>query len=189
VTGPHPPWLATKLLSLIVHADERDALLGDLVEEHGLRALVSPPSAARWYCKQAIRSLPILLRRRARRSRWTSTVAIALAAYTVVGALNAFGNSAVEWWLDGSVSPNRSTSALIGLLAISGGAYLASRVRPFAGEVVGGLVLVVAVVMLVFPVDAAPPWYQLTFLILGPLAARFGSAAAARGTTSRAQRS
>jgi hypothetical protein len=40
--------------------------------------------------------------------------------------------------------------------------------------------------MLLFPLDASPVWYQLTFLILGPLAAHLGSAAA---TPTRGQRS
>jgi drug/metabolite transporter (DMT)-like permease len=186
VTGPHPPWLAMTLLTGIIHADDRDALLGDLFEEHALRASASPTSAARWYWNQTIHSMPILLGRRARRSRWMSTLAIAIGAYLVVGALNAVGTSALEWWLVGFASPNRITSALVGLLAISAGAHLASRVRSTAGKVVGGLVMVVAVVMLLFPLDASPVWYQLTFLILGPLAAHLGSAAA---TPTRGQRS
>ena len=186
MTGPHPPWLAAKLLSGVTHTDERDALLGDLFEEYGARASASPPAAARWYWHQTIRSMPILLGRRARHGRWISTLAIAIAAYVLVGALNAIGSSLVGWWLGGSVLPSRIPSAVVGLVAISSGAHLASRVRRSAGEVVGGLVIVMAVVMLLFPMDASPVWYQLIFLILGPLAAHLGSAAA---TPTRGQRS
>lgn len=178
VSGPHPPWLAAKLLSGVIHRNERDALLGDLCEEHAARAAVSAPAAARWYWNQAIRSLPILLGRRARHGRWLSTLAIAIAAYVVVGTLNAIGTFLVVRQIDGLAVPSRFASAIVGLLAISSGAHLASRVRPSAGPVLGGLVVLVTVAMLWFPVDASPVWYQLTFLVLGPLAAHLGSAAA-----------
>lgn len=179
MTGPHPPRLAAKLLSGVTLASERDALLGDLCEEYVARASASPPAAARWYWKQTIRSWPILLGRRARHGRWLSTLAIATAAYVVVGVLNAAGSSMLAWWLGGSVPLGQIPSAIVGLVAIGGGAYLASRLRPSAGDVVGGLVVVMAVSMLLFPMDASPVWYQLLFLILGPLAAHFASAAAA----------
>jgi hypothetical protein len=185
VNGPHPPWLATKLLTGVIHSNDRDALLGDLHEEYAARASASPPAAARWYWNQAIRSLPILLGRRASRGRWLSTLAIAIAAYVVVGALNAIGTWLVRW-LGGSMLAGHIPSAVIGLAAISSGAHLASRLRPSAGEVVGGLVIVMAVVMLRFPMDASPVWYQLIFLILGPLAAHLGSASA---TPTRGKRS
>lgn len=180
MTAPDPPWLAAKLLSVAIDADDRDTLLGDLLEEHASRACVSPPSAARWYWSQAIRSLPILLGRRAGRRQWISTIGIAIAAYPVVGGLNAAGMAAVQWCLDGQAPPNHIASALVGLAAISGGAHLASRIRPSAGELVGGLVMLAAVLMLLFPIDASPAWYQLIFLVLGPLAAHLGSATATR---------
>lgn len=186
MTGPNPPWLAEKLLSGIVSPDQGDALLGDLCEEHAARASASPPAAARWYWNQVFRSLPILLGRRARHGRWLSTLAIAIAAYVVVGALNAIGTSLVVWQLGGPVVPGRIPSAMVGLTAISIGAHLASRLRPSAGDVVGGLVAVVAILMLLFPVDPSPAWYQLMFLILGPLAAHLGSATA---RSTRRQRS
>jgi hypothetical protein len=178
VNGPHPPWLAARLLTGIIHTNDRDALLGDLHEEYAARASASPSAAARWYWNQAIRSLPILLGRRARRGRWLSTLAIAIAAYVVVGALNAIGTWIVMW-LGGPVLPGNIPSAIVGLVAIGSGAHLASRLRPSAGEVVGGLVIIMAIVMLRFPMDASPVWYQLIFLILGPLAAHLGSASAA----------
>jgi hypothetical protein len=176
------------LLSAILQAGERDALLGDLCEEYVARVSASRPAVAGWYWSQVLRSLPILLASRARRNRWISTVAIALAAYIVVGALNMAGNSIVERWLGGSAgSTNNVRSAIVGLIAIGTGAHLASRLRRPAGDVLGGLVMLVAVLLLLFPVDASPLWYQLTFLILGPLAAHLG-AIAMRDTTPRDRR-
>lgn len=188
MTAPDPPWLAAKLLSVAIDADDRDALLGDLLEEHASRASASPLLAARWYWSQAIRSLPIVIGHRARRRRWLSTIGIAIAAYPVVGGLNAAGMAAVRWFLDGQASPNHIASALVGLTAICAGAHLASKVRPSAGEIVGGLVMLVAVLMLLFPVDASPAWYQLIFLVLGPLAAHLGSATATRIVATPGQR-
>jgi hypothetical protein len=179
MTGPHPPRLAEKLLSGVTLAGDRDALMGDLCEEYVSRASASPSAAARWYWTQAIRSWPILLGRRASHGRWLSTLAIAIAAYVVVGALNAAGTSMVSWWLGSSVPLGQIPSAAIGLVAIGSGAYLASRLRPSAGEVVGGLVAAMAVLMLLFPMDASPMWYQLLFLVVGPLAAHLASTAAA----------
>jgi hypothetical protein len=180
MTGPRPPWLATRLVAAVLRADERDALLGDLCEEFVLRASGSPQAAARWYWNQAIRSVPVLLGSRSRRGRWISTLAIAAAAYVVVGALNALITLVVERWLGTSVSTSHVPAAMIGLSAIAGGAHLASRVRPLAGKVLGGLVMLVALLLLLFPVDASPVWYQLIFLFAGPLAAHLGSAVAVK---------
>ena len=188
MTGPRPPWLATMLLSGILQTDVRDALLGDLCEEYGLRAASSPKAAAWWYWLQALRSAPILLSARAWRGRWISTVAIAAAAYVMVGALNAAGMSIVARWLGSPLSTNYIPAAMVGLSAIGSGAHLASRIRPSAGDVLGGLVVVVAVLLLLFPVDASPLWYQLTFLVLGPLSAHLGAAAARRNITTRSSR-
>jgi hypothetical protein len=183
MSEPHPPWLASLLLSAVLQTGDRDALLGDLCEEFALRARGSQRAAARWYWTQAIRSVPALLGSRSRRGRWLSTLAIACAAYLVVGVLNAVGTSIVTRWLGGSASIDHIPAAVIGLAAIASGAHLASRLRPPAGEVLGGLVMLVALLLLVYPVDASPVWYQLIFLILGPLAAHLGSAVAVRART------
>ena len=188
MTGPRPPWLATMLLSGILQTDVRDALLGDLCEEYALRAASSPKAAAWWYWHQALRSGPILFAARAWRGRWMSTAAIAAAAYMVVGALNAAGMSIVARWLGGSLSTNYIPAAMIGLTAIASGAHLASRIRPLAGDVLGGLVVIVAVLFVLFPVDASPLWYQLTFLVLGPLSAHLGATAALRNRTTGSSR-
>ena len=171
----NPPWLATQLLCRVLAAGERDAVLGDLLEEFALRASVSSRQAARWYWSQALRSLPILLGHRARRDRWVSTAAVALAAYVIVGLLNAVGTSLVQPWLNGRGQIRYVVTAIVGLTAIAVGAHLASRVRPAAGLVLGALVMMVSLLFLVSPVDASPAWYQLTFLFLGPWAARRGA--------------
>jgi hypothetical protein len=185
VTPTLPPSCATKLLSWIVRAEERDALLGDLCEEFLLRASESPQAAAQWYWRQAIRSVPALLTGRARRGRWLSTAAVAVAAYVVVGALNAAGMSIVGRFLAASPSPSRAWAAIVGLLAIAIGAHLASRVRAAAGHLLGGLVMALAVWLSLSPADTSPLWFQLTFFIAGPLAAHLGVVLARRAVVLR----
>lgn len=116
-------------------------------------------------------------------------MAIAGAAYLFVGVLNAAGMAVVARWLGVSLSTTHLPAAMVGLIAICSGAHLASRIRPPAGHVLGGLVAVVAGLLLLFTVDTAPWWYQLTFLILGPLSARLGAAAGVRATTTGRGRS
>ncbi|HVS14544.1 MAG TPA: ADOP family duplicated permease [Thermoanaerobaculia bacterium] len=63
----HPPRLASTLLRLSAPAAERDAMLGDLEEEHALRARRQGSRvAAHWYWSQTLASLPVNLWRRAR---------------------------------------------------------------------------------------------------------------------------
>lgn len=191
MTRPLPPRLPSTLLSAIAQADQRDALLGDLHEEYLLRAAVSPQVAARWYWSQAVRSAIPLVRTRARRARWWSTLAAAIGCYVLVGALNAAGMSAIGIPVAGEASPNYFAGALVGLLAIAIGAHVASRIRPCAGEVVGAFVAIGAIALL-FSTDPSPFWYQLAFLAGGPMVARLGSVLAKRqlaiGDRSRASR-
>lgn len=166
------------MLSLIVSPDVCDAVVGDLCEEFSLRALASPTDAARWYWRQALRSLPQLCATRARDTRWLSTVAVATAAYPVVGVFNAVGMFLSARWL-GAWAANQALTAAVGLVAIGAGAHVASRIRPSAGHVLGGLVMCAALSFLLFRVDRSPVWYQVTFLLLGPLSAHLGTKTAA----------
>lgn len=183
-----PPSVPARLLSALV-GDDRASLLGDLDEEYQLRAAESPSAAARWYWAQAIRSGPFLLRDRSRRERWLSTVAIAVAAYIVVGVFNAAGLWFIAQPTTARASSDYLMMALVGLLAISAGAHLASLYRPASGRVLGGLVGLVAAMLMVSPVDASPLWYQLAFLVMGPLAAQLGASVAASYTTRTRRRS
>jgi hypothetical protein len=155
-----------------------EAVLGDLHEEFSLRARISRRHAERWYWLQAFRSLPGLCASRARQERWISTAAIAVVAYPVVGVFNAVGVAVLARWLGASATSYPAT-AMIGLAAIGAGAHVASRIRASAGRLLGGFVMIAALTFLVFPVDASPVWYQLTFLIVGPLSAHLGSTLAA----------
>jgi hypothetical protein len=174
-----PPRLPAWLLSAIIGADDHDAIVGDLWEEHALRAQVARDDAAHWFWSQTIRSVPSLLKRRAHRSRWLSTMAIATAAYLMVGTLNAIGMVLAERVLSAAPAPH-PRMAVIGLTAIAIGAHLAARVRTAAGYLLGVLVVAVAVVLQLFALDSSPVWYRLTFLVVGPMAAYAGAKVAGR---------
>lgn len=178
-----PPWLPTALLSAILSPNDQGPLLGDLCEEYRLRASTSPEAAARWYWAQVIRSCPILLWRRARRGQWLSTAGIAVAAYVGVGVLNMVAVTITAPWTVEFSSSDYVRKAVVALLAIAASAHVASRLRPHSGRVMGCLVAVVAIVLVAFPVDASPLWYQVAFLVLGPVAGHLGSVGLAAGTT------
>jgi hypothetical protein len=73
LTSPTTPPRATERLleALGADAEFRDALLGDLAEEHAIRAAYDGERAARrWYRREALRVAPHLLRDGARRLGW-----------------------------------------------------------------------------------------------------------------------
>ncbi len=177
----HPPSFPTALLSAILRLDDQGPLLGDLCEEYRLRASTSPAAAGRWYWAQVIRSCPILVWRRARHGQWLSTVGIAVVAYACVGVLNMLAVTLTEPWTVEFSSSDYVRKAVVALFAIAVSAHLASRLRRHAGRVMGYLVALVAIVLMVFPVDASPLWYQVAFLVIGPVAGHVGSVVMASG--------
>src|SRR5580658_7373033 len=89
--------VAIWILSRLVPEGERDALVGDLIEEHALRAAATSSSAAlRWALQQVCASAPPLLWARLRRAAWIATFGVALLAYTAVGVVEFFVNRAMS---------------------------------------------------------------------------------------------
>jgi hypothetical protein len=174
LTSPRVPRLAVWLLHCVLPSRDRDAVLGDLYEEYGIRATASVSAATRWYWGQVCRSVPSLVLATARRGRWLLTISIALAAYVVVGTINVAGTALVARLLDSPAATSRVSGMFVGLTAIAAGGYIAAWIRPAAAIMLGALVAIVAVVLMVSPSDTAPLWYQLTFLVCGPLAAAAG---------------
>jgi hypothetical protein len=82
-----PPRAAERLLEALgAEAEFRDALLGDLAEEHAIRAAYDGERAAgRWYRREALRVAPHLVRDGARRLGWRGVrrlAGVVLTAYT-----------------------------------------------------------------------------------------------------------
>jgi hypothetical protein len=180
VTDHRAPTLATWLLHWVLPPKDRDAMLGDLIEEYRIRSAESPTTATRWYWAQVCRSIPIIVVSVVRHRGWPLTVSIGLGVYVLVGAINVVGTAVVAQLVGVTASSSRVSGVVVGLSAIAIGGYVAGWMRRGAATVVGGLVLLVAVLLIAAANDTAPFWYQLTFLTLGPLAARTGGALSQR---------
>jgi hypothetical protein len=174
VTGRRVPTLATWLLHYVLPPEDRDAMLGDLVEEYALRASASSAAATHWYWSQVYRSIPAVLSTRIRRDNWPLTVLIALGVYVLVGIFNRVGGLLVERLLGARVPTFAPSGVIVGLTAIALGGYVAAWIRRGVTPVLSALVVIVAVMLIASPRDHAPLWYQLTFLFVGPLAAHAG---------------
>jgi hypothetical protein len=170
-------YVATWILSRFVPEGERDALVGDLIEEHALRAATTSSSAAlRWCLQQVCASVPPLLCARLRRAVWIATFGVALLAYTAVGD--------VEWIVNRMIpsSPGIGTAAnmLLGLLIpfpmVALIAYVAARFSPRAPIVLGVIMLLMVTLMTLTSAERIPTWYRIAYFLVGPAAAFIGSA-------------
>jgi hypothetical protein len=67
-------------------------------------------------------------------------------------------------------------SLLVGLTTMVIGGYFATWIRPGAGTVMAGIVMIVVAVLMATMTGGAPLWYGLAFLVVGPLAVLAGGA-------------
>jgi hypothetical protein len=169
--------MATWMLSRLVPDGERDALVGDLIEEHALRAAATSPSAALGWClQQVLASAPPLLWARLRRAVWIATVAVALLAYTAVGVVEWIVNRA----LPSSAATGTVANMLLGLLIpfpmVALIAYVAARFSSRAPIVLGAIMLLMVTLMTLTSAERIPTWYRIAYFVVGPTAAFIGSA-------------
>jgi hypothetical protein len=175
------------LLGYFLPELDRQAILGDLVEEYGIRVRsASTSNATSWYWSQVGRSIPPVLWASIRRGAWLSTVGVAIGAYVVAGMIE-FASVAVLAKLLSPVGRVFTVlSVIVGLATMALGGYFAAWVRPAAATILAGIVIIVIVVLFLTMRDSAPLWYGLTFLIFGPLAALGGGALCRVKRTGRA---
>jgi len=156
----------TRLVVRLAPAQYRDALLGDLAEERALRSAAGSPDAATlWFAHQLVASVLPLLRASIVRGVWVGTVATAVAAY-LAGAALCFGLDRACLALLGP-GPRWLPAAIIVLANIALVAYCAARIRPRAALLLAGVIFVDYSLRLLGE-PAAPTWFLLTILILGP---------------------
>lgn len=174
-----PPRLATGLLSGLVPARDREELIGDLVEEHALRARGGGDGAARWYWGQTLRTLASLAWAGFRRGGWLKTLGAVLLAFLVVNAIVMAGDVAMAVLPGAGQQTYAVLSLAVGAPAAVLGGYLAARLRRGAA---GGLAVLTAAmaVSLLATGDAAPRWYQLALIVVGPAGALLGGRLRAR---------
>jgi hypothetical protein len=169
------PPVATWLLGCLLPASDREAVLGDLVEEHAIRArTASPRTAAGWFWRQVWHSIPPMLWVGIRRGAWLTTLGVAIGAYVVAGLIEFVGVAAIARLLGPDARALPVLSAMVGLGTIGLGGYVAARIRPEAATVLAAIVMLVVGALLVTMPESAPLWYGLTFLMVGPVAALAG---------------
>jgi hypothetical protein len=164
-------------LSRLAPEGQREALVGDLMEEHALRAsAISSAAALKWCLQQVCASALPLLWGRLRRAAWIATFGVALLAYTAVGVVEFFVNRAMS-------SPSAAgpiAYALLGLIipfpTVVLIAYFAARIRRRAPFILGAIMLLMVTVMTLTSAEIVPTWYRIAYFLVGPAAALIGGA-------------
>jgi hypothetical protein len=170
-----PPRFAAWLLTQLLREHDREVVLGDLAEEYSIRRrLAHQRAAARWYRGQVYGSVPPVLWASFRRGSWAATLAVAAAAYIVIGVVEFCAVAALSTFLTAPSALSSVLNTLVGLGTMVLGAYSAAAVRPSAARVLAVIVALVVTGMIVALPDTVPLWYQLAFLFGGPLACLAG---------------
>ena len=169
------PHIAIWLLECLLPAGDRDAVVGDLVEEYALRAGASTrATVALWCWGQVARSIPLVLLSDLRRRQWIHTLGVAIAAYVAAGALESVGLAVISRLLHPDAGLAALLGVIVGLATIVLGGYVAASIRQEAAPTLAGIIFIAVAVLMVTISDSAPLWYGFTFLIAGPLAALAG---------------
>ncbi len=168
--------VALASLRLLLPASQREPLLGDLVEEYAIRARSG--SALAWLAGQVCRSVPAVLCMAVSRGPWLSTVGIAVGAWVTASAFESVAVAATLRWVGDRALLGAILSTLLGMLSMAGGGYVAALLRTGAAHVMAAVVLVVVMALMLVAGDTSPLWYQVMFLLLGPLAPLLGGALA-----------
>lgn len=163
-----PPLLPTLLLEAIVPPRDREQVVGDLVEEHALRA----GGGARWYWSQALRTAGHLTWAGFRRGQWLKTAGAVAVAYAAVAAIVMATDAAMSLLPTGGA--NAVLSLAVGLPTMVLGGWLAGGMRRSAPVALAVVTALLGLVSLVATGPAAPLWYQLALAATGPAGALLG---------------
>jgi len=175
VSHHSPAPMATWLLERVLPERDQAAILGDLIEEYELRARSTTPwMVSRWYWGQVCRSIPRMVWGSVSRGRWLPTLGVAMGAYIAAGALEFAATVAISKLLTPDALVYTVISLVVGLTTMVIGGYFATWIRPGAGTVMAGIVMIVVAVLMMTMSGSAPLWYGLAFLVVGPLAALAG---------------
>ena len=169
--------VATWILSRLAPKNERDPLVGDLVEEYALRSNTTSSSVAlRWYMKQVLASAPLLLRVRLARVAWISTIGAALLAYIAVAVAELSVDWAISNWTAGGAFAYKPLGLIILFPIVVLIGYVAGRFRRGAPILLGVMMLLVVTAMMLSTTESLPPWYGVAYFAMGPAAAFIGAA-------------
>lgn len=176
MTQNTPPSLATWLISRLLPAEDRDAVIGDLAEEYDL-VLRSGTSADAnsWYWRQTAASAGPALWWSLRSGRGLLTLGIALAAFVGASIVEFVAEFAASAFMAAGTVTRWIVSLVISLSAMALGGYVASVIRPNSARAMAVLVFAIIVALLVTRPESVPLWYGIACLPLGPLAVLSGA--------------
>lgn len=163
--------------SRLVPRSQREALLGDLAEEHALRAqAASPSAAARWYLRQICASIAPLLWARLTQSGWLATAGVALLAYIAIGLVEFLVNAAIAGVSATSHGAYNPLGMLITFPAVVLIGYFAAGFRRRAAIVLIAMMLLSVTAMTLWADEQLPTWYRVAYFLVGPAATLIGGA-------------
>lgn len=172
-----PSRLAYWILACAIPADDREAVVGDLVEEYAIRlAEGSRRRAWCWYWSQVIWGVPWLLWMPVRRSGLFGTLAVAIVACLAQAGVEFFAASTIRTL----AAPDVPTSLSIGLAAVLLSlfvvSYVAARLRPGAGVLLTVIAMVAVLAQSFAMGPSALALSHVAAAIAAPSAAFAGSA-------------
>ena len=137
--------LADWVLAGAASPEDRQAVVGDLVEEYAIRAREgSRLCASCWYWGQVVRAVPWLLWLPVRRDGWFGALAVALAACAVQAGVELVAAAVIRAFAVPGASISLSIGLMVVLVSMFVVSYAAARLRPGAGTLLT-LIAVVAV--------------------------------------------
>jgi hypothetical protein len=168
--------LADWALACAVAPADREAAVGDLIEEYAVRVRGSSPlRAACWYWGQVVRSAPWLIWTTIRRSGWFGTLCVALTACVFQAGVELSLRAAIMHLphSDG-VLPLVVTSAIV-LASLVFVSFASGQIRPGASSVLTAIALIAVGLQLLFRNGAGLSVARALFTIVaGPSAACVG---------------
>jgi hypothetical protein len=97
-----------------------------------------------------------------------------MGAYVAAGILEFVGETAISRLLAPGARAHAVLGLIVGLTTMALGGYFAARIRAGAATALAAIVMISVAILMVTQSDSAPLWYQLAFLIAGPLASFAG---------------
>jgi hypothetical protein len=167
-----PPAFACWLLESVIPVPQREAMLGDLVEEYTLRAeSASPLTASRWFWSQAFRSVPSMVWSSLRSRDWLISMSIAIGVYIVMEILEYAANLAISKFVAPQPTTQVVVAPIVFLTATSISGCIAARIRRGTTVFLALIVMITVAVLIYLKVCTIPVpwWYEFGFLTLGPL--------------------
>jgi len=163
------PKLAIRLLESLLPEENRDAVVGGLIEESALRARASTrASAAWWYWGQVARSVPLVLWSELRQGHRLRTLSVAILAYIAASILESVGTSLLLELVHPDPRLATVLGMIVGLATMVLSGYVAALIRQGAARVLAGIIFTVVVMLFVTVPDSAPLWYGLRFSLPAP---------------------